>query len=169
MRKFRRNPLIPKKIAILAAIAIVLIFLFLYFLAWPTKIEFTAPGAEVDSNGNVITSGTMVIQGWKYNYLFRDDLFRLTRLELPGLDAVSVLRLNYPLYEMYPAPGNYRTFALIVIGQRDYSTDIYFSEDQSRWLIVAGERIFAGTTAQNAGYGKIMDVWHSLIGSLAGN
>ena len=145
MRKFRRNPLIPKKIAILAAIAIVLIFLFLYFLSWPTKIEFTAPGAEVDSNGNVITSGTMVIQGWKYNYLFRDDLFRLTRLELPGLDAVSVLRLNYPLYEMYPAPGNYRTFALIVIGQRDYSTDIYFSEDQSRWLIVAGERIFAGT------------------------
>ena len=151
MRKFRRNPLIPKKIAILAAIAIVLIFLFLYFLPWPTKIEFTAPGAEVDSNGNVITSGTMVIQGWKYNFLFRDDLFRLTRLELPGLDAVSVLRLNYPLYEMYPAPGNYRTFAFTVIGQRDYSTDIYFSEDHSRWLIVAGERIFASTTPRHGG------------------
>ena len=44
-------------------------------------------GAEVDAQGNVIAAGELLIEGWRYHYLFRNEKFHPTNIALPGAEV----------------------------------------------------------------------------------
>lgn len=167
------NPLKTRLIFIFAVISILLIALALYYLPLPTQVAYTLHGAEVDRDGNVINSGTLVIQGRIYDYLFQTDKFQLTHLELPGYQVGTVYESSYPLFEMTPMQGNYHTYALIELPEypfvTDHQTNILFSEDHSCWIVAVMGRVFVGTTVRDPNYAQIMVVWGSRINDLLGN
>lgn len=173
IRSVHPNRLKPRGVAILAVIGILLLALALYYLPWPTHIQCSMPGAEVDLEGNVIASGVMGIEGWVYNYLFQHDEFKLTHLELPNRQVGQIYDLSYFLGKMYPYSDIYMTNARIELSEytskNDYTAHIFLSEDQSCWVTVVTGRIFVGTTTPNADYDEIMDFWDDLINGLIDN
>ena len=87
IRTVHPNRLTPKGIVILVVIGIFLLALALHLIPWPERMELHMNGAKVDKQGNVITEGEIVVEGWRYHYLFQSDKFRLTKIELPGVDV----------------------------------------------------------------------------------
>ena len=148
-------------------VAVVFLSVALYFVLWPTQIDLTMNGAEVDLEGNVIGSGEMVIEGWAYNYLFQYDCIKLEHLRLPNRAVGKVYGSESVLLEVDPVPGHYMTYIKIELpeytSQKDYIADLFFSEDHSLWIIKMNGRIFVGTTGTNADYADIMDTWGDLI------
>lgn len=73
-----------KRILCIILVAIIL-GIALYFIPWRTEIRIHTTGAEVDSQGNILTEGEFVLEGWHCNYLFQQDTFEITSLELPNI------------------------------------------------------------------------------------
>ena len=65
----------PRIIKIIAysLICVMLIGVALYYIPWPTWIDMEMTCSEVTQNGDVLSDGTVTIQGWQMNYLFKDD------------------------------------------------------------------------------------------------
>lgn len=135
-------------------------------LPWVTTVEFTAQGSEVSADGEVLASGTLHIEGRQYNYLFREDRFRVTQLTLPGLNEVQLLTDDCPLWEMTYAPDIYRTHTHMMIDQRTDLVDVYFSAEQDLWLIVTGGRMFTATGQAVSFTGGAIGIWQDLLGGL---
>lgn len=172
IRTVHPNRLTKRGVTILTIIGILLLAFALYYLPWPTHIQYSMPGAEVDLEGNVIDSGVMVIEGWVYNYLFQRDQFKLTHLELPNHQVGQIYDFSYYLGKMYPY-SVYMTYAWIEFSEDAYSTDyithIFLTEDRSCWCIEVADQIYVGTTVPNADYDEIMDFWDELIDGLIDN
>ena len=144
-------------------------------LPWPTYVKYVLNAAEVDLYGNVIATGEMLIEGWIYTYVFQQDSFKLTCLQIPNQQVDKVYAYSYALMEMYSAPGNYHTYALVKL--RDYSSNsvteyicnIFFSGDQSVWIVEMKDRIFVGTTKESPDYIQEMEFWGKAINGFIEN
>lgn len=58
-------------------LSMVLLVLCLCFLPWPTRIDLTLPGGKISTEGVLIQEGTIQLEGWQYNYLFRQDQMKV--------------------------------------------------------------------------------------------
>lgn len=127
------------------------------------------PAAEVDLDGNVIASGEMSIEGRIRNYAFRTDEFKLTHLQIPNREVGKIYEDFHVLGEMFPAPGNYLTYSLVSLPEytsdvpNGYPCNIFFSEDQSVWIVELTDRIFVGTADTNPDYAQILGFYGDII------
>lgn len=62
-----------KRIILVILVIALLVAALLYFVPWPTRVNLTLNAAKLDSNGEVIEQFTMVIEGWRLDYLFQPD------------------------------------------------------------------------------------------------
>ena len=109
-----------KRIVIVAAIAILLANA-VCILPWPTRIDLQMTGVEVSADGAALHDCTVQLQGWKLNYLFRQDTVRLDTFQI---DAPSSLDLQ----GVYHA-----TLISIPSNECDYVSWLSYSED---WIPV---------------------------------
>lgn len=64
-----------KIISIICAVAIVL--LLLYFVPFPTRIDLDVEGMQVDQDGAFVANVDITLDGWRLNYLFKDDALKV--------------------------------------------------------------------------------------------
>lgn len=81
----------PKRI-ITVLIVLLILALAMYFVPCPRFIEFRSNCVVVDRQGNVLSDeGEIFLKGIYYHYLFQEDTFQLTDLELPTVDVIKPL------------------------------------------------------------------------------
>lgn len=170
IRTVHPNRLKPRGIFILCLIGILLFFLALYHIPWPERVELEMYGAEVDAQGNELATGIMVIEGWRYHYLFQDDRLQLTHLELPNFEAGDPWDTGTAPY-FYPVkyqPDDLRmTHSVLWVSDAldDFvSFWVYTTEEYGHFVFysAASGRIFIGTAIDNPDYAGILD-WCGLL------
>lgn len=139
-----------KRIVIVAAIAI-LLAIAVCILPWPTRIDLQMSGIEVAADGTALHDCTVQLQGWKLNYLFRQDTVRLDTFQI---DAPSSLDLQ----GVYHA-----TLISIPSNECDYVSWLSYSEDwipvhmyldkDNEWLVTeVADRHFVAYVNADADY-----------------
>ena len=59
-------------------------------LPWPTRIDTEMTCVEFSADGQELSEGTVHLQGWQLNYLFREDELRLEPFSLPNDPSVTI-------------------------------------------------------------------------------
>lgn len=70
-----------KKRRIIIGIVILLAVLIVCTLPFPTRIDMKLQGVELYPNGTLRSEGEFSIQGWKLNYLLRQDTVQVKNLD----------------------------------------------------------------------------------------
>lgn len=160
IRTVHPNRLTPKGIVILILIGILLLALALYFIPWPERMELQMNGAKVDTQGNVITEGEIVVEGWRYHYLFQSDKFRLTKIELPGVKIKWIVDVQGDS-GFSPWPRELISTGLCFLVQNDdyWRPDIITTEDYDFVVIheYRNNYVFIGTAEGTPDYVQILD------------
>lgn len=89
------HSVVPAKFITVMLVAFLIIGLSLYCIPWPTEIAVRSTCVEVDRKGNILSDeGKIVLEGTYYNYLFQQDRFELTHLELPNVEVARIMTFN---------------------------------------------------------------------------
>lgn len=144
----------------LVIIALIILALALYFVPWPERMELSMDGAKVDKQGNVITEGEIVVEGWQYHYLFQSDKFRLTKIELPGVEVKSIIEVQgdsgfYPWFRDLISAG----VCFGVQGDDYWTSNIITTESYDFLAIykIGSSYVFIGAAEGTPNYAEILD------------
>lgn len=141
-------------------IALVVLALAVCILPWPTHIQLTLYGAEMNADGSIIQTGEIVIDAWLYNYLFRRDEFHVKELQLPDHDTGINIQEIDTFFQHFESADFYQArFAWWRPAENSEWINqgvIHFSDDQHNWAVKLNNRIFIGSTQEHADYIKIM-------------
>lgn len=164
MRSVHPNRLTPKGIAILAVIGLLLLALGLYFLPWPERVELRMNGAKVDRQGNAITEGEIIFEGWRYHYLFQSDKFKLTKVDLPDVQIGSIIDAQGDT-GFYPSIGD--TIRCIVgfwVPKDGLWHARVFTTENYDYLVIYEDdgNIFVASALEMPDYAQILDACYLL-------
>ena len=106
------------------------------YLAFPTQINLEMPCAELDEDGNLVSEGTLVLKGWKYDYLLKQDEFQLDDIKVPGLAIPKQNSSPAPTFSASSAPNWYISTAVYLsLGNRFYPLTLVLSCEKD-WCII---------------------------------
>lgn len=106
------------------------------YLAFPTQINLEMPCAELDEDGNLVSEGTLVLKGWKYDYLLKQDEFQLDDIKVPGLAIPKQNSSPAPIFSASSAPNWYISTAVYLsLGNRFYPLTLVLSCEKD-WCII---------------------------------
>lgn len=91
MKKSTRNRIIIIAVILILAVCV---------LPFPVRRNITAQGARVASNGDIIDDVTVTIKGWQLNFLFRDDLLKVTAEIKTDIGSMGEVEINGPISKM---------------------------------------------------------------------
>ncbi len=94
IRTVHPNRLTPMGIIIIVLVGVMLLGLAVHHIPIPRQIDVLLPGAEVTKEGTVIKDGVISLEGIYYDYLFQDDRFNATNLELPNIEVDSMIEFS---------------------------------------------------------------------------
>lgn len=75
-----------------------LLYCVLYYIPFPTRINFEMTCTEITTDGQALNEGTIHFKGWKLNYLLRDAEVKLNPMSFPGFSKPLVLDPHMPLH-----------------------------------------------------------------------
>lgn len=143
---------------------LIILGLVLWLVPYPERVELVMHGGEVDRQGNELVSGDIVLKGWRYHYLFREDRFKTTYLELPGFEIYDAWDNEaYIIYHMKPLPEDLRQIPIVVWTKPAYeafdSIFLFTTDDYDflTFLVPSTKQLFVGSTEQIPDYDIILD------------
>ena len=140
------------------AICCVLLCVILYFIPWPTRIDMAMTCSEVTQNGDVLSDGTVTIQGWQMNYLFKNDQIIIDAIKFPGYSAPMKTLSGTPL-TLSEEIDPHAAFGILWDGASDRSVYISLEENWVNCLIrLDGERFFACSLDNASEIAEILEV-----------
>lgn len=133
---------LPVKKLLTIIAAILLLAAAVCTLPFPTKMDITMTGSEVNEDGTAIADRTLHLEGWKFNYLFRNDTVKLdVQIDPSGLDLAA---LNHTaLYtEAFPQwdYASWLVYLPEMNGMR--ALTLYLDKDQAAAVIKVNDRQF---------------------------
>lgn len=140
------------------AICCVLLCVILCFIPWPTRIDMEMTCSEVTQNGDVLSDGTVTIQGWQMNYLFKDDQIIIDAIKFPGYSAPmeSPKNTNLILSEKIDP---HAAFGILWDGINHRSVYISLEENWANCLIrLDGDRYFACSLDNASEIAEILEI-----------
>ena len=135
-----------KRTIIFICVAVLLIAALLCLTPWPTRVNVQMTGMEVTADGTSIHSCTVHVDGWKLNYLFRDDTAKLHiqidgayGLELNGQNHVALYHLSEDL--------DYATWIVYLSETKQLESVCAYLDPDLNWLglSVTGRYFIAAT------------------------
>lgn len=157
------NTFSKSKLPIIVFVLIIL-GLILWLVPYPERVELVMHGGEVDRQGNELVSGDIVLKGWRYHYLFQEDRFKATYLELPGFEIYDVWNNEANIiYHMKPLPEDLRQIHIVVWTKPAYedsdSIYIFTTDDYDflTFLVPNTKQLFVGSTEQVTDYVQILN------------
>lgn len=143
-----------KIISIICAVAIVL--LLLYFVPFPTRIDLDVEGMQVDQNGAFVANVDITLDGWRLNYLFKEDALKLkpeieindsvvlTYMQNPF--AARILRLeeatSYAIVPVYLPKVNY-TSTVTLAFEKDFRSFLIKTNNESCYFFAEDSQLSA--------------------------
>ena len=140
-----------KRLFITLACILALLVAMICLLPWPTRISLETTGIEVSEDGTVINDCTISIEGWKLDYLFRQDTMAIDKLEINAyknqtfdlpipyhapLFSIVYDEFDYTIYDVYfPDLNQYRSVKICL----DKDTDWFVIESRERYFIVSND------------------------------
>ena len=150
----------PRIIKIIAysLICVMLIGVALYYIPWPTWIDMEMTCSEVTQNGDVLSDGTVTIQGWQMNYLFKDDQIIIDAIKLPGCSA-PMKTLSDTHLTLSKEVDPHAAFGILWDGTNNRSIYISLEENWASCLIrLDGERYFACSLDNASEIAEILEI-----------
>lgn len=127
----------------LVIICILLLFSVFSFIPWPTRIDMAMTCSEVTQNGDVLSDGTVTIQGRQMNYLFKNDQIIIDAIKFPGYSA-PMKTLSGAHLALSEEIDPHAAFGILWDGINYRSVYISLEENWATCLIrLNGDRYFA--------------------------
>lgn len=149
----------------IAVILLIISILAVCFLPWPERVELCMDGAKVDKQGNVITEGKIVVEGWQYHYLFQSEKFSPTKIELPGVEIGWFKEVQGDSGFTYWPVDLMRAIAAISIEGTEPGIIQIFTTENYNFLTIypqSGNYSFVGTAEGIPDYVEILERCHLL-------
>ena len=82
-------------------------------LPWPTRVNLSMDAAEVSPDGTVIQEGTLEMQGWILNYLYKPDSVHFTHISILGSEVSNSPEHlpGLPLFSDSSNPDSYTIYS----------------------------------------------------------
>lgn len=144
----------------LAVLLLIVLLLAICIFPRVRTIQIDMQGAEVNPDGTVIASGAFTLEGRIYDYLLREDTFRLRTLQIPNREIGKIIDQSFPLWETAHSLFHTRVWVTLPEYTSEnnwYTGDLIFSENQSWWVLQLTDRIFIGSDQPNCDYAAILD------------
>lgn len=144
----------------LAVLLLILLLIAVCFFPRVTRIEVFMQGAEVSPDGTVIASGSFVLEGRIYDYLLREDAFKLYALQVPNRELGNIIDQAFPIWETASSLFHTRFWVTLPEYTSEnnwYTGDLIFPENQNWWVLQLTDRIFIGSNQSNCDYAAILE------------
>lgn len=138
-----------KKIIVTALIAFLIVAL-VCLLPWPTRVNVQMTGIEVTSDGTSLHNQTIHVEGWKLNYLFRDDTVKLD-IQVSGTNNLELNgQKHMPIFQHSNEFDYASWFVYIADINRMDVLSVYLDKDLN-WLVFSvNDRCFVASTNPDA-------------------
>lgn len=141
-----KSPYPVNRVKPLIFLILLILILFISLLPWPTRIDLTLPGGRIGTDGELIQEGSVRLEGWQYNYLFRRDTMKVA-VEVQDLTLSRTHWQKNPYYaSMF---GDYRhMFQMIHTAEADgYEISVVAIANDNSWCMVQiGKNLYYGST-----------------------
>ena len=129
-----------KPLILLILLAVILC---ICLLPWPTRIDLTFPGGQINAEGDLIQEETIHLEGWRYSYLFRQDKIKVS-LDVPEL-TLSATNWQKTDFHSYFSDFRYFTQLIYVTEHSDFElSHVCIANDDSWCLVQIGDYIYFG-------------------------
>ena len=154
-------PVMRRKKWPLVLLLLLILAILVCTLPWVSRIEGTMKGAEVDPDGTVIAEGEFVLEGKFYDYLLRDDQFKLLDIQVPNRETGKPSAYTAPAQKLHSG----LVFTHVYLELPEYDSDhnwyhghLIWTEDRSWFVLEITERIFVGSADETPDYAGILEL-----------
>lgn len=88
MKKSTRNRIIIVAVILLLAVCII---------PYPVRRDITATGARITADGEMLENVTVTIKGWQLNFLFREDVLKVSTDVKADIGSIAGKEINAAL------------------------------------------------------------------------
>ena len=152
-----------RRLAILALAGIVLMAAIAYYapLVKPINKEMLCFGISED--GDVFSKGQIQLEGWKLDYLFKEDQLVLEDFSLPGISTPKAFSLHSPLILMQNISPDYAT-GFVSDGSTLLSVQLSIQENYDTWLIKLDDKnIFVCVSDDTTAISQVLETHKWLL------
>lgn len=114
-------------------IAVIVLTLAVCNLPWPTRMDLSMNAAVVTTDGEVLQEGTLKVQGWILDYLFKQDTLQFTSVNILGSE-VSTEKSQLPDTPILAIDEKYNTVHIsfyLIKEKTVVNTRIALAKDQT--------------------------------------
>lgn len=146
-----------KKRWIIIGVAVLLVALLVCVLPFPTRVDMKMQAVELYPNGTLRSEGELSIQGWKLNYLLRQDTIQVKNLDFWYAGLPDLWYLEATGVEPLPDGWEWAQWRTYLKNVSDFGDMIVFLNTQEQSCVIRLEdKTVIASASEDFDYGELL-------------